>query len=497
MNENLPVVDVAKIRMAINAEVPLTITTYTLPHRMELYMNAVLTTFFKELHQEHMIQYLIYCQNELVTNAKKANTKRIYFKEKNLDITEQSDYEKGMKTFKSDTLENISFYLAKQKEAGLYVKLVLQVKNGMILMEVDNNSELTYFEFKRIHDKLCRAQQYTSVEDTINQVLDDSEGAGLGLVIMILMLRKLGMSEDNFNTFCENGVTKTQILLPMNKEFANEVSVISEELQKTINDLPQFPRNITKLSGMLDNPDSNISDIAMLISQDVSITGEILKLANSSALGLTSKCGNVTDAVKMIGFDGIKKLLVYLGSAQVFSKLPGNAELLWLHAYRVAFISYNIAKNYFPSNRPLVEDSYVCGLTHDMGQILFEGIHPSYIEKVKEICGKKGIDINFFEKLLSGVNHAELGARIAEKWNFPQEIVDVVRYHHTPSAAPEASAVLVKIIFLADIMVHYISQEIDYYQIDKDILAYFKFSSQKQFDEVIEKLKSGYDSITF
>ena len=93
MNENLPVVDVAKIRMAINAEAPLTITTYTLPHRMELYMNAVLTTFFKELHQEHMIQYLIYCQNELVTNAKKANTKRIYFKEKNLDITEQSDYE--------------------------------------------------------------------------------------------------------------------------------------------------------------------------------------------------------------------------------------------------------------------------------------------------------------------------------------------------------------------------------------------------------------------
>ena len=103
MNENLPVVDVAKIRMAINAEAPLTITTYTLPHRMELYMNAVLTTFFKELHQEYMIQYLIYCQNELVTNAKKANTKRIYFKEKNLDINKLSDYEEGMKTFKSDT----------------------------------------------------------------------------------------------------------------------------------------------------------------------------------------------------------------------------------------------------------------------------------------------------------------------------------------------------------------------------------------------------------
>ena len=82
-------VDVSKIKMAIRSGVPLSITTYTLPHDMELYMGSVLADFLKELNQDFMIQYLTYCMQELVTNAKKANTKRIYFEEKGLDITNE------------------------------------------------------------------------------------------------------------------------------------------------------------------------------------------------------------------------------------------------------------------------------------------------------------------------------------------------------------------------------------------------------------------------
>ncbi|WP_242457250.1 hypothetical protein [Treponema zioleckii] len=70
--------------MAIRAGIPLSITTYTLPHEMEMYMEDVLTAFLQEMEQPQMIEYLKYCLNELITNAKKANTKRIYFKEKKL-----------------------------------------------------------------------------------------------------------------------------------------------------------------------------------------------------------------------------------------------------------------------------------------------------------------------------------------------------------------------------------------------------------------------------
>ena len=84
--------DNSKIKMAIRAGIPLSITTYTLPREMADYMEQVLTSFLSELGQEHMGSYLRYCLNELVTNAKKANTKRIYFKEKNLNLFDDSDY---------------------------------------------------------------------------------------------------------------------------------------------------------------------------------------------------------------------------------------------------------------------------------------------------------------------------------------------------------------------------------------------------------------------
>ena len=291
--------------MAIHSGVPLSITTYTLPHDMEIYMSEILTAFLQELGQEHMIQYLVYCQNELITNAKKANTKRVYFKEKGLDITNEDDYNRGMENFKADTLENISHYLDLQKKAGLYVNLLLQVRNNKIKMEVHNNSNLTVFEYKRIHDKLARAEMFDSVEDALFQLLDNSEGAGLGLVIMILMLKKIGMEANCFQTLCENGETITRIILPLSKATQSEIDTVTEEFENSINDLPQFPENIQKLNRLLSDPDSRLSDIALQISNDVALAGELLKQVNSAAFSLAKPCSSIPEAVKLVGTRGI------------------------------------------------------------------------------------------------------------------------------------------------------------------------------------------------
>ena len=64
---------------------------------MESYMDDVLAAFLEELNQKYMTEYLTYCLNELVTNSKKANTKRIYFQEKNLNILDPVEYELGIR----------------------------------------------------------------------------------------------------------------------------------------------------------------------------------------------------------------------------------------------------------------------------------------------------------------------------------------------------------------------------------------------------------------
>ena len=63
-----------RIRKAIEGEMPLLITTFTLPHEMELYIGEVVSFFLRELNLGYMIQYVLYCVSELTSNAKKANT---------------------------------------------------------------------------------------------------------------------------------------------------------------------------------------------------------------------------------------------------------------------------------------------------------------------------------------------------------------------------------------------------------------------------------------
>ena len=339
-------IDTEKVKTAIRTGIPISITTYTLPHDMEMYMGEILSLFLTELNQTHMIQYLTYSLNELVVNAKKANTKRIYFKEKNLNIFDLNDYNKGMKTFKNDTLNNINYYLKLQKDAGLYVRLILQVKNNNIKIEVRNNSKITPFEKERIQQKLEQAQQYESIQDALTTVLDDSEGAGLGLVILILMLEKIGMTKENFQTITNDTETITRITLPLSEETQKEIDTISKEFSNAIQDLPQFPQNIEKLNKLLDSDDSKISDIANQISNDVALTGELLKTVNSAAFSLQTPCSSIADAVKMIGTRGIKNMLYSIGSLNIFAAQTKKNEDLWKHSYQVAFYSYNLAKKF-------------------------------------------------------------------------------------------------------------------------------------------------------
>ena len=487
-------IDTEKVKTAIRTGIPISITTYTLPHDMEMYMGEILSLFLTELNQTHMIQYLTYSLNELVVNAKKANTKRIYFKEKNLNIFDLNDYNKGMKTFKNDTLNNINYYLKLQKDAGLYVRLILQVKNNNIKIEVRNNSKITPFEKERIQQKLEQAQQYESIQDALTTVLDDSEGAGLGLVILILMLEKIGMTKENFQTITNDTETITRITLPLSEETQKEIDTISEEFSNAIQDLPQFPQNIEKLNKLLDSDDSKISDIANQISNDVALTGELLKTVNSAAFSLQTPCSSISDAVKMIGTRGVKNMLYSIGSLNIFAAQTKKNEDLWKHSYQVAFYSYNLAKNFCKSDNSVVEDSFVCGLLHDMGKVIFETNCPEYLENVKKICKDKITSLDLFEKIISGVNHGEIGAKIAEKWNFPESIINVIRFHHSPENAPETTKILATIIYIADLMVHYHNSDIQYCQIDKNILEKFNITCENQFQQIADKLKTVFES---
>ena len=485
------VVDEAKVKKAIQMGVPLTITTFTLPHEIEVYIEQVVSTFLKQLEKDKLRDYVVYCVQELTVNAKKANTKRVYFMERGLDLNNPVDYKDGMSAFKENTLGNIAHYLQLQKEKGLYIKLNLQVKNNIIYIEIRNNVAVTKTELIRIHDKLARSRQYESLEEAFSQVLDDSEGAGLGLVILVLMLKKMGLDEDCFDILGTEKETVARLVIPLDKTRVENLSDLSVTIVNNISSLPQFPENIMTVQRLINDPDSEMADIARQISMDPALTADLLKIVNSAQYMLSKKVDSISEAVKMVGMRGIKNLLYSYGTQKILGDESSDKKALWEHSYKTAFFAYNLVKN-FHKDRNLLDDAYVGGILHDMGKIVFSNVHPDLLSKINSFCSDRGLPSSTFEDLSAGMNHAEIGALIAEKWNFPEGLIAAIRYHHDPGSSPKEYRNLASAVYLANMFCELELGGINFDQLDPEVLESFGINSKKQVETLLDKFSAGF-----
>jgi len=76
------------------------------------------------------------------------------------------------------------------------------------------------------------------------------------------------------------------------------------------------------------------------------------------------------------------------------------------------------------------EEALACGILHDLGKIFINNAMPEAYQKIYETIHETESSIIQLEKENLGVNHCEVGAFVAEKWNYPYEIKITIQYHH-------------------------------------------------------------------
>lgn len=193
----------------------LVIRSRTFSLEVQEYLEHALYAFLIPLGMGHVKDQLLFCLKELGVNAKKANVKRLYFRERGLSLESPEDYAQGMAHFKGETLGNQSHYLEALRHSDYYVKFEFTLRKKVVSLAVKNNAELLEWERQLISDKLEKAQKYETLQDAFTEVLDETEGAGLGLVVMLLMLKNLGYRGHIFRFYTHRGETVARITLPL------------------------------------------------------------------------------------------------------------------------------------------------------------------------------------------------------------------------------------------------------------------------------------------
>ena len=208
--------DIKKIEKVIATGEEIEVSSYILSREFDEFVNNLLTVFISECNLERTLSSLSYSTDELLANANKANCKRVFFAAKHLDINNADDYKKGMLTFSTETTVNNELYQKLQADNKFFIKFRLSFRDEIIKLEVINNAVLTEIEKQRIALKMESAKKYNSMEEALTDI-DRTEGSGLGLIIIILMLKQLGITKDCLQLGCENGETYARIILPINE----------------------------------------------------------------------------------------------------------------------------------------------------------------------------------------------------------------------------------------------------------------------------------------
>ena len=198
------------------------------------------------------------------------------------------------------------------------------------------------------------------------------------------------------------------------------------------------------------DPKSSIRDIVDVIQYDQSMTANVLKICNSSYYGFRQKISSIQQAVSLLGMEKIASMIVLGNSAGNFTAAQSGYDLaegeLWRYSVASALIAQDIAeKKHFPNISLL----FTSALLKDIGKVVLNTYIKDSFEHIITLMEKNSYSFIEAEKEIIGIDHAELGAIIAEKWDFNPEMVNIIRNHHDPNKATTDN-MSISVVYLAD-----------------------------------------------
>jgi len=207
---------------------------------------------------------------------------------------------------------------------------------------------------------------------------------------------------------------------------------LAKKLTMAVERMPAFPKSVQKILELTRNLDVQPKDLVQVIEKDPVMTVKILRVLNSAYYSLPNKITSVNHSVVYLGFNTIKNLALSIAAVGILPKhtIAGfDIQQYLLHSLTTAGIA-KLLGGKLAGTDPM--DCYIAGLLHDFGKVVFAQFLPNDFNQAMLKSIRENISLHLAEQQVIGVDHTVVGSMLAEKWQFPQTLVDCIRNHHSP-----------------------------------------------------------------
>ena len=449
-------------------------------------INSIIAKILFRMDRMYLLDILVITSRELILNAFKANEKRVFMESKGISGCESADYSCAMEEFRERIMRKIEIIGNELNNSSYRIDFsMIKGENGFFI-RIGSNINIYFDEHERINKRLEYAKKSSEFGDAYKNLYDPSEGAGLGIMLSLMLIKSAGIPIDNFKIKPSENYFETQVFFPDYKDHDEISKTVREKIIGEINELPTFPEIIVRIQNLAADPDASVDKIADALSHDPSLTADILKFSNSAGFFQGKKIEKVSEAVMRIGLKNISLMLSAAAAHKILSKRYKKFEQVWTHSIKTAEYSRNLCIKY--GKNSIAEKAYIAGLLHDIGYIILLSTGEDVVNILSEKLSNKKMKISkIIDEAYLGLSHADLGWMMADKWNLPDFLLNIIKNHHNPDKC--ASDDICKIVYLANMFCGIESQKYQYSYIEKKIYESFGIKNETELQKIHLELK--------
>ncbi|RMF62096.1 MAG: HDOD domain-containing protein [Calditrichaeota bacterium] len=266
------------------------------------------------------------------------------------------------------------------------------------------------------------------------------------------------------------------------------------DVVRQIDRLPSPNHVALEVMRLCSEPEITISRLVKLISTDQSLTAQILKIANSSYFNFPKRISTLERAVVVLGLNLIRDIAISLAFYSFYKGFRANKYVdfnyLWHHSVLSAVVASGLANKFDTENK---HQYYTAGLLHDIGKLVEAEVIGKDFYFLMEKSQDENVPLYELEQKLLGFHHAEVGSTLLGRWNLPDYLVTMIKFHHTPNAFIGEPEMIKKIrfLYLSNVVTHFLQEEFtDYSELlekEPQFSHYFSFN-YNEFEDLIHEI---------
>ena len=216
--------------------------------------------------------------------------------------------------------------------------------------------------------------------------------------------------------------------------------------------LPAMPQVLLRLLRLTEDDRTSLNELAAVICRDPALSAHFLIAANSTGENRGVEFGGLQECIAALGTSLVRTIATCLAVQSVFARKATEAShdlaAFWRHSLGVAELARALAVRL---NRADVEEAYLAGLLHDVGQLLLLGGAGERYGPLVAWSSNENALLSL-ERSELGTDHAAVGAWLLDQWHLSSFMADAVLFHHCAPAEIGAADTLSQIVWAAHVV---------------------------------------------